>query len=106
LIALLRSVSVSWQQHEQTVNARRIAEVAEELFSRVATFTNHFDNIRSGLERASKAYNEAVGSYERSVRPSGERLLKLGVPDAGKDWVQGEMLEESLRPVTTGKKLK
>tara|TARA_Y100001934_G_C12380231_1_gene791934 strand:- start:4731 stop:5567 length:837 start_codon:yes stop_codon:yes gene_type:complete len=98
LIALLRSVAVSWQQHEQTIYARRIAEMAKDLFSRVATFTKHFDNIRAGLDRATKAYNEAVGSYERSVRPSGERLLKLGVPNAGKEWVQGKLLEESCGP--------
>ena len=46
LIALLRSVSVSWLQHDQTVNAREIADAAGELFSRVATFAKHFDGIR------------------------------------------------------------
>ncbi|MEO6567406.1 MAG: DNA recombination protein RmuC, partial [Opitutaceae bacterium] len=82
LIALLRAVGVSWQQHEQTVNAKQIAEAAGELFTRVATFAKHFAMIGAGLERAASAYNEAVGSYERSVRPSGERALKLGT-DAG-----------------------
>ena len=33
LIALLRSVSVSWQQHAQTENAQKIAEAAQELFA-------------------------------------------------------------------------
>jgi DNA recombination protein RmuC len=77
LIALLRSVSVSWQQHAQTENARAIAEEAAELFRRVAKFVEHFDRLRSGLEQAGAAFNAAVGSYERMVRPSGERLLKL-----------------------------
>ena len=78
LIALLRSVSMSWQQHEQTRNAREIAVAAGELFQRVSKFTEHFEAIRGGLERANKSYNDAVGSYERMVRPSGERLIKLG----------------------------
>jgi DNA recombination protein RmuC len=77
LIALLRSVSVSWQQHAQTENARAIAEAAQELFQRVSKFTEHFERIRAGLEKAASAYNDAVGSYERMVRPSGERILKL-----------------------------
>lgn len=98
LIALLRSVSMSWQQHEQTVNAREIAEAAGELFARVAKFTEHFERIRSGLERANTAYNDAVGSYDRMVRPSGERLLKLGTDGLGKALAQPEMLAESLRP--------
>jgi DNA recombination protein RmuC len=77
LIAILRAVSVSWQQHAQTENAREIAETALELFNRVATFTGHFERIRAGLEKAGAAYNDALGSYERMVRPSGEKLLKL-----------------------------
>ena len=98
LIALLRSVSVSWQQHEQTVNAKEIAVAAEELFSRVATFAKHFENIGAGLERAGKAYNEAVGSYERSVRPQGEKVLKLGVSNGGKALAEPDLLADSLRP--------
>lgn len=98
LIALLRSVSVSWQQHEQTVNAREIAEAAGELFARVAKFSEHFERIRSGLERANTAYNEAVGSYDRMVRPSGERLLKLGSASGGKSLAEVEPMPDLLRP--------
>lgn len=97
LIALLRSVSASWLHHEQTVNAREIAEAAAELFTRVATFTRHFDNIRSGLEKATNAYNDAVGSFDRSVRPSGERVLKLGVDSGGKNLAEPVLISEALR---------
>ncbi len=104
LIALLRSVSVSWQQHEQTVNAKEIAEAAAELFSRVATFAKHFVSIGAGLERANSAYNEAVGSYERSVRPSGERMVKLGTDAGSKTLAAPELLTEQLRspPASVG----
>jgi DNA recombination protein RmuC len=78
LIALLRAVSVCWQQHAQTVNAREIAEAAQELFTRVAKFTEHFERIRAGLDRANAAYNDALGSYDRMVRPAGEKLARLG----------------------------
>ena len=78
LIALLGSINVSWQQHAQTENARAIAVAAQELFLRVCKFTEHLEKIRQGLERAGDAFNEAVGSYQRSVRPSGERLTELG----------------------------
>ena len=98
LIALLRSVSVSWQQHEQTVNAKQIAEAAGELFSRVATFAKHFATIGAGLERANSAYNDAVGSYDRSVRPSGERVLKLGTEAGGKALAEPAIIAAQLRP--------
>lgn len=97
LIALLRSVSISWQQHAQTENARAIADAAQELFNRVCKFTEHFERIRGGLEKATDAYNEAVGSYDRSVRPSGERLLKLGGSAPGKELSDVQPLDGSLR---------
>lgn len=78
LIALLRSVSVSWQQHAQTENAQKIAESAQEFYARVVTFTEHFERIRDGLEKANDAYNKASASFQSRVRPAGERLAELG----------------------------
>jgi DNA recombination protein RmuC len=97
LIAILRSVSVSWQQHSQTENARAIAEAAQELFNRVGTFTEHFERIRAGLERANNAFNDAVGSYERMVRPSGDKLARLGGGTAGKELADVLPLDTTLR---------
>ena len=97
LIALLRSVSVSWQQHAQTENAQKIAEAAQELFVRVVTFTEHLEKIRGGLETANKAFNQAVGSYESRVRPAGEKLQKLGGTAAGKELTDVQPLDATLR---------
>jgi DNA recombination protein RmuC len=97
LIALLRSVSISWQQHAQSENAQKIAEAAQELYQRVAKFTEHFERIRDGLDKANNAYNDAVGSYERMVRPSGEKLLKLGGGINGKELVDVQPLDTALR---------
>lgn len=96
LIALLRSVAVSWQQHAQTENAQAIAEAAQEFFARVVTFTEHLDKIRTGLETANKAFNQAVGSYESRIKPSGEKLLKLGGAP-GKELADVQPLDATLR---------
>jgi DNA recombination protein RmuC len=93
LIALLRSVSVSWQQHAQTENAQQIAEAARELYSRVATFSKHLDKLRAGLEAATGAFNDAAGSYETRVRPAGERLSGLGGAVPGKEIADLPLLE-------------
>lgn len=98
LIALLRSVSVSWQQHAQTENAAAIAEAAQELFIRVCKFTEHFEKLRDGLLKANEAFNSAVGSYERMVRPAGERVQKLrGAESAGKELADVQPMETTLR---------
>lgn len=97
LIAILRSVSLSWQQHAQTENARAIADAAQELYTRVAKFTEHFERIRDGLNKATSAYNDAVGSYDRMVRPSGEKFLKLGGGTNGKELADVQPLDATLR---------
>jgi DNA recombination protein RmuC len=98
LIALLRSVSVSWQQHAQTENAAAIAEAAQDLFTRVCKFTEHFERIRDGLLKANEAFNGAVGSYERMVRPAGDRIQKLrGAETSGKELADIQPLESALR---------
>jgi len=97
LIALLRSVAVSWQAHEQSQNAQQIAEAAQTLYERVNRFVEHFERIRDGLSKATKAYDDAVGSYERMVRPSGERLARLGGGVDSRTLPEIQTLDTSLR---------
>jgi DNA recombination protein RmuC len=97
LIALLRSVSVSWQQHAQTENAQKIAEAAQELFVRVVTFTEHLEKIRGGLDTANRAFNQAVGSYESRIKPAGEKMQKLGGGTGGKELAELTPLDATLR---------
>lgn len=93
LIALLRSVSVSWQQHSQTENAQKIAAAAQEFYARVVTFTEHFETIRDGLEKANSAYNKAASSFQSRVRPAGERLAELGGGQQNKALAEAPLVE-------------
>jgi DNA recombination protein RmuC len=97
LIALLRSVSVSWQQHAQTENAQKIAEAAQEFYSRVVKFTEHFEKIRAGLDRANSAFNDAAASFQTRVRPAGERLAELGGANLSKELPDVQPLDSTLR---------
>jgi DNA recombination protein RmuC len=104
LIGLLRAISICWQQHAQTENAREIASAAEDLYSRVCTFFEHFEKVGANLKRAVSAYNDATSSYERRLRPSGERLLELGAANGHKQLAQISRIEEPLsidRPETS-----
>jgi DNA recombination protein RmuC len=96
LIALLRSVAVSWQQHAQTENAAAIAEAAQELFTRVVTFTDHFERIRDGLARTTEAFNKASASYQSRVRPAGEKLVQLGGITSAKELADVQPLDSTL----------
>jgi DNA recombination protein RmuC len=97
LIALLRSVSVSWQQHAQTENAQQIAEAAREFYARVVKFTEHFERIRGGLEKANSAFNDAAASFQTRIRPQGERLADLGGAASAKELADLQPLDSTLR---------
>ena len=70
---------------------------AQVLFERVQKFTEHFGEIREHLLKAGAAYDRSVGSYERSVRPAGERLARLGGGGAEKALAEIPPLESQLR---------
>lgn len=97
LIALLRSVSVSWQHHAQTENARAIAEAAKELFSRVCIFIDHFQDIGRSLAKASEAFNKASSSYQSRVRPAGQKMAELGGAVPGRQLIETDPVETQLR---------
>jgi DNA recombination protein RmuC len=97
LIALLRSVAVSWQQHAQTENAQKIAAAAQEFYARVLKFTEHFEKIRNGLERANSAFNDAAASFQTRVRPAGERLAELGGASSAKELPDVPPMDATLR---------
>lgn len=104
LIALLRSVAASWQQHAQTENARAIAEAAQRLYDRVATFGEHLASIGGGLEKAVAAYNRAVGSFQGRVLPEGQKLAALGaVPSAARELAAPNAVETALRDAEPAK---
>lgn len=83
LMALLRSYALGWQQRQQEENAKKIAEAARVLYDRMRTFVGHFGAIGSSLQKATEAYNKAVGSMESRVLPQGRKIKELAsLPDA------------------------
>jgi DNA recombination protein RmuC len=83
LMALLRSYALGWQHRQQEENAKKIAEAARVLYDRLRTFIGHFATIGGSLQKATEAYNKAVGSMESRVLPQGRKIKELAsLPDA------------------------
>jgi DNA recombination protein RmuC len=79
LLALLKTIYNGWQNVRLAENAERIRGLAEDLYSRLATFRNHMGKIGSSLEASLTAFNAAVGSLERNVLPGARKFVELGV---------------------------
>jgi DNA recombination protein RmuC len=97
LIVVLKSVAMSWQQHNVTENALQIMEAAMEFYARVTVFAEHFDKVGSGLKNALKSYNEAAGSWESRVLPAGRKLEQLKASDNKSVLPDFEIIDKPVR---------
>lgn len=79
LIALLTTVAHSWRQEALSENYREVAKLGKEFYDRLATFTDHFEDVRKKLDGAVRSYNAAAGSLESRVLPSARKLRELEV---------------------------
>jgi DNA recombination protein RmuC len=82
LIVVLKSVAMSWQQHNITENAKAIMDSANDFYCRVNVFAEHFSKVGNGLRSAIKSFNDAVGSWESRVLPAGRKLEQLKAADS------------------------
>jgi DNA recombination protein RmuC len=97
LIALLRAIAYGWKQQSVAENAERIKDLGKELYDRALKFAELFSEIAKGLERANKAYNSAVASFDSRLVPSARKFRELGIGSA--DVPQLDPIETFPRPL-------
>ena len=98
LMALLLTIARGWQTTQLAENAKKVEEQGRELHRRVGTTLAAMAKTGRGLESATKAYNEMVGSVESRVLPTLRRFNELGV--AGEELPSVKPVESATRNVT------
>lgn len=96
LIALLRAVAYGWQQTKLAENAQKISELGKKLYDNLRVMAGHMDRLGDSLEKSMKAYNQTVGSMERTVFPTARKFPELAV-SATEEIPQLEQKDETPR---------
>jgi DNA recombination protein RmuC len=99
LIALLRAIAYGWKQQLVAENAERIKDLGKELYDRIVKFAEHLSDVAKSLERANKAYNNAVASFDSRLVPSARKFREMGVGSANVPDL--DPIETSPRPTLT-----
>jgi DNA recombination protein RmuC len=99
LIALLKAVSYGWRQEQMANNAQEVSTLAKTLYDRLRVFTNHFDDIGRGLDRALDAYNKGVRSLEARVLVTARKFKERGAI-TGDEIETLEPIDKAARPLS------
>jgi DNA recombination protein RmuC len=79
LAALLKAVEYGWKQSVLADNAAEVRRLGEELYKRLAVFTEHLAKLGKSLGGSVESFNRAVGSLEQQVLPAARRFPELGL---------------------------
>ncbi len=79
LVALLRAVAFGWRQQVVAQNSEKIQQLGEDLFGRIATFTEHMTKMGSSIDKSVEHYNKALGSLERNVLSAARKFSDMGI---------------------------
>ena len=99
LVALLRAVAYGWRHEALSENADIIRELGEDLYKRIAIFTEHMSRLGKNLGNSVESFNKTIGSLERQVLPSARKLHELGI-ESNKTLHTPEPIDKTVRAVS------
>ena len=99
LIAIARTVAAVWRQERMADQAKEIARLGKELYSRMATMGAHVARVGKNLDTAVGAYNDFVGSFETQVLTQARRFEALDIDTGGKSIEALSPSERQTRPL-------
>ncbi|MGU3293699.1 DNA recombination protein RmuC [Williamsia sp. M5A3_1d] len=77
LIALLKTVALTWRDDAMARDAEQIHALGRELYHRLGTLTGHLDRLGGSIGKAVESFNATVGAMESRVLVTARKLGEL-----------------------------
>src|SRR5689334_1485981 len=100
LLGLAKAVAYGWRQEQMAKNAEQAKKLGQDLYDRMAKFTEYMGKVGGGLGATTRAYNEMVGSFESRVLPATRKLEELQFADPSKMVEEPQQVEIAPRQLT------
>ncbi|GAB2656624.1 DNA recombination protein RmuC [Gordonia jinhuaensis] len=103
LVALLRTVAVTWRHDALTRDAATILALGRELHHRIGTVCGHLDKLGTSLNRSVDSFNSAIGAMESRVAVTARKLGEMESLAGGTDDAPPELVpvDQHAREVST-----
>ena len=101
LIALLRAVHYGWQQQDIAENAAQVGQLGRELYERLCTMAEHFEDVGTKLNGAVASYNKTLSSLEARVLATARKFPQLAVP-VKEEIPHPEQVEQTSKKLQSG----
>jgi len=99
-VALLRAVAYGWRQETMAENAEQIRILGEEMYGRLATFTENLSKVGKSLGQSVDNYNKTIASFSGRIIPSAKKFKEMGV-QTKKEVNELEPLDKTTRELET-----
>mgnify|MGYP001042521086 CR=1 FL=1 len=77
LLALLKSIFMSWRDRERDENVKTILSVSDEVVDRVEILMKHLNKTQESIKNTVTSWNNAISSYENRLQKTRVRLQEL-----------------------------
>ncbi len=82
LIGLLKTIAYGWQNEALSRNTEQIRQTGDTLLKRLGILEEHLTKLGRQLEQGVEQFNRAMGSFNRNLKPSAQKLSELGIGQA------------------------
>ncbi|MDH5258571.1 MAG: DNA recombination protein RmuC [Gammaproteobacteria bacterium] len=97
-VALLRAVAFGWRQETLAENAEQIKKLGEEMYGRMATFSENLSKVGKSLDQSVGHYNKAVASLTTRIMPNAKKFKELGI-ETKKELNSPDPIEKTTRTI-------